>query len=162
MAIILRPLINEKSTNLMKLSSYTFEVDKNTTKKQIQKLVKEKFKVDVLAVRMVNLKGKVKMQRTKRVFYTLSGTKKAIVKIKNGQKIALFEQVMAEEQSEDETKVTTAKDQSSMEVKEKKGLFGGPKVKVERESNLDEEKITKQTDTKNPTKVSQKEAKKGK
>lgn len=129
-AIILRPLINEKSMNLTKIGMYTFEVDKKATKAQIEKIIKEKFKVDVLEVKTVNKKGKRRMQRSRRQSYFTDSIKKAIVKIKSGQKIALFEQVA---ESEEEVSVTTAEGEPITKVKEKKSLLGRTKVKIEKE-----------------------------
>lgn len=168
MAILLKPLINEKSTNLMKEDFYTFEVDKKASKGQIEKVVSKKFNVDVLSVKTINTRGKKKMQRQRRLYYTQPGVKKALVQLKKGQKITLFEQVLAEQENTDEAKVTTAESEGKKpEVKEKKGLFGRTKVRVEKTEDKqeafavqDKEKIAKQTDPKRPTKKSQKEGKK--
>lgn len=126
-AIILRPLINEKSMALTKLGFYTFEVSKNATKAMIEKIVKSKFKVDILSVKTINISGKRKMQRAKRAYFFESSAKKAIVKLKKGQKIPLFE--VAEE--EKEVEVRTAEGEVIAKTKEKKSLLGRTKVKIE-------------------------------
>jgi ribosomal protein L23 len=165
-AVILKPLVNEKSMSLVKGGFYTFAVDRNATKELIGKIVKEKFNVDVLSVKTINVKSKTKMQRTRKGYFETQNSKKAIVKVKKGQRIALFEEATRAE--EEEVKVTTAEGEKVVEVKEKKGLlsrvgklpkFGGPKVKVEAVEN--QEKAETKSDTKRPTKTSQKEAKKG-
>jgi large subunit ribosomal protein L23 len=132
MTILLRPLINEKSMLLIKGDFYTFEVVKDATKAQIKKIVSEKFKVDVLDVRTVNLKGKKKSQRSRRAYYMEPNVKKAIVKVKKGQKIALFEQAAAE--PEEEVEVRTAEGEVIAKTKEKKSFLRGTKVKIEKES----------------------------
>lgn len=70
---------------------YTFEVDKNATKKEVAKAVADYFKVKVISVKTINIKPKKKQQRTKRGHYTTQASKKALVQIPNNQKIPLFE-----------------------------------------------------------------------
>lgn len=123
-----RPHISEKSMNLAKLGLYTFEVDRNATKMAIAKLIEEKFKVDVVSVKSVNVKGKTKLQRSKKGYFQTTPIKKAFIQVKKGQKITLFEQA-----SEPEPEVVTGDEPV---VKEKKGRFGGPKVKIEKESRV--------------------------
>lgn len=82
MTIILRPLINEKSMGLTKIGLYTFEVAKTASKDQIAKVVADKFKVKVESVKTLNKAGKTKMQRTRKGYFKMADTKKAIVKVK--------------------------------------------------------------------------------
>lgn len=137
MTIILRPLINEKSMGLTKTGFYTFEVAKSATKDQIAKVVAEKFKVKVESVATMNRAGKTKLQRTRKGYFKMADIKKAIVKVKKGDKIALFEQVTAEDphagHNHDEVQVTTAEGEV-VTVKEKKSLLGGTKVKIEKQA----------------------------
>ncbi len=121
-------MITEKSMKLTEGSLYTFLVDKNSTKQQIAKAVSSQFKVDVLNVKTINVKGEVKMQRRVRKSFQTAGFKKALVQLKKGQKIALFEQ--APEAKEDVT-VTTAEGEPTV-MREKKDLFRRTKVKVEK------------------------------
>lgn len=127
--VLLKPLINEKSMNLIKEHLFSFEVDKKATKQQIARVVKEKFSVDPLSVKTINIKGKVKMQRNRRSYYQTSGIKKALIRLKKGQKIALFE--TATEEPKETVTVTTAEGEP-IEIKEKKSMFGKTKVKTER------------------------------
>ncbi len=138
-SIILKPIVNEKSVELIKKNFYTFAVDKRSTKKQISKVVAEKFSVDVIAVKTVSLPAKRKMQRARRGYFEVSGTKKAIVQLKKGQKIALFE-APAEEK---EVEVRTVEGEPV--VKEKKSLLSGTKVRIEKES-AKKEKTSKKGD----------------
>lgn len=126
-AILLKPLISEKSMSLIKNNLYTFAVDRNSSKEQIANLVSRKFNVDVLAVKTINIKGKVKMQRSRQGFYTTQNFKKAIVQIKKNQKIALFE-VATEEEKAKNVEIKTA---DTPKVKEKKSLLGRTKVRIE-------------------------------
>lgn len=144
--------------HLAKSNFYTFEVDKETTKATIEKVVSNKFKVDVVSVKVINTAAKRKLQRTRKGYFTTPSFKKAIVKLKSGQKIPLFESVAKEE----EAQVTTAESVET-KVKEKKSLLRGTKVRIEEDKHsslIDREKEEKQSDPKRPTKRSQKEKKK--
>lgn len=163
MSVILRPIISEKSINLTKADFYTFEVGKYATKTKILKIIRDKFKVDVLSVKMINTAKKKKMQRSRRGYFVVPSFKKAIVKIKNGQKIPLFES-LSKEESFDSSAV-----ENKPEVKEKRSLLKGTKVKIETSGKSpalpagrleSREKQQKKTDPKRPTKRSQKEKKK--
>ena len=81
-----------------------------------------------MSVKIINSKGKEKIQASRKGYFTTSGAKKAIVQLKKGEKITLFEVAQAEE----EAQVTTAEGEPVAKVK--KSLLGGPKVKIERES----------------------------
>lgn len=86
--ILIRPLISERSTDLMTEGKFVFVVDKRANKIQIAAAVEEIFKVDVLAVNTVNVKGKTK--RRGRTVGKTNSYKKAIVKLAEGQTIELF------------------------------------------------------------------------
>lgn len=163
MTIILRPLINEKSMNLTKIGLYTFEVGKGSTKEQIAKVVADKFKVTVESVKTLNRPGKVKMQRTRRGYFKQADIKKAIVKVKKGDRIALFEQI--NEQPEQDVTVTTAEGEPVTQIKEKKSLLKGTKVRIEKVAESvenDKRKLARMEDHQSATKTSSKPEKKGK
>ena len=87
--ILVRPLITERTTQLMAEGKYVFVVAKAANKIEIAKAVSEIFKVKVAKVNTVNVIGKKKrMGRTegKRPDY-----KKAIVKLDPGETIEFFE-----------------------------------------------------------------------
>lgn len=87
--ILVRPLITERTTQLMAEGKYVFVVEKAANKIEIAKAVSEIFKVKVAKVNTVNVLGKKKrMGRTqgKRPDY-----KKAIVKLAPGETIEFFE-----------------------------------------------------------------------
>ena len=87
--ILVRPLITERTTQLMAEGKYVFVVAKAANKIEIAKAVSEIFKVKVAKVNTVNVIGKKKrMGRTegKRPDY-----KKAIVKLAPGETIEVFE-----------------------------------------------------------------------
>lgn len=168
MTIILRPLINEKSMGLTKIGLYTFEVAKSATKDQIAKVVAEKFNVKVESVKTINKAGKTRMQRTRKGYFKMGDIRKAIVKVKKGDKIALFEQVTAPDphagHNHDEVEVRTAEGEVVTTVKEKKSLLKGTKVKIEKQAQSvedDKRKLARSEDHQSATKVSNKPEKKG-
>lgn len=89
--VIIAPVISEKSMSEVAKGKFTFRVVKQADKLSIKKEVEEKFKVNVLSVSTVTTKGRTKRTGVRRVEVSLQPFKKAIVKLKEGQKIALFD-----------------------------------------------------------------------
>ena len=87
--ILIRPLITEKSTQLMEDGKYVFVVAKKANKIEIAKAVAEVFNVKVANVNTVNVSGKVK--RMGRFVGKRSDYKKAIVKLAPGETIEFFQ-----------------------------------------------------------------------
>src|SRR4051794_2457440 len=91
---IVRPVISEKSTVLGEQGKYVFEVAADANKIQIKKAIEEVFagkKIQVEAVHVVNVPGK--MRRLGRHQGMTRTWKKAIVTLKAGQRLDLFEGV---------------------------------------------------------------------
>ncbi len=89
--IIIHPIITEKSTELQEKGRYAFKVNKRANKNDVMRAVKEIFGVEPVACNVMNVRGKQKRVRYK-LGYTPSW-KKAIVRLKEGEKIELFEGV---------------------------------------------------------------------
>ena len=87
--IIIRPIITEKSSYLMALNKYTFEVHRDANKIQIRNAVEEVFNVKVASVNTINVKGKLRRRGASKG-YTRSW-KKAVVALKPDQHIEFFE-----------------------------------------------------------------------
>ena len=87
--ILIRPLITEKSTQLMEEGKYVFVVAKKANKIEIAKAVAPVFNVKVANVNTVNVSGKVK--RMGRFVGKRSDYKKAIVKLAPGETIEFFQ-----------------------------------------------------------------------
>lgn len=87
--VIIKPVITEKSMGLLADNKYTFIVDKRTNKTEIKNAVESIFNVKVQKVYTMNVKGKPK--RLGRYEGRTPDRKKAIVVLKPGQKITLFE-----------------------------------------------------------------------
>lgn len=87
--IIIKPVVTEKSMNLLADSKYTFIVDKKANKTEIKNAIENIFDVKVEKVYTMNVKGKPKRMGKFEGHKPLR--KKAIVSLKSGQKIRLFE-----------------------------------------------------------------------
>lgn len=88
--VILKPVVSEKSYDLIQFyNTYTFVVDKRTNKTEIRQAVEDIFDVNVVGVNTINRKGKRK--RTGYVIGTRSDTKRALVKLADGDSIDIFE-----------------------------------------------------------------------
>ena len=87
--LILSPKVSEKAIAMAEHGIYVFEVPTSTNKIEVAKAVAERFKVEVTEVNMLIAKGKVK--RFRRQKGTEKDVKKAMVHIKAGQSIKLFE-----------------------------------------------------------------------
>ena len=90
--IILYPSVTEKNTSLrMNQNKYVFEVATASNKAQIQEAVEKAFNVKVLAVNVSNVHGKVR--KIGRTSGRTPDWKKAIVTLRAGDKIEVFEGV---------------------------------------------------------------------
>lgn len=87
--VIIRPLVTEKSTDLMQENKYTFEVALAADKAQIRRAVEQIFKVQVLKVNTLRQRGK--KRRMGRFVGKRPDRKKAIVQLAEGQRIEIFE-----------------------------------------------------------------------
>ena len=85
--IIVSPNITEKATTLSEFNKVVFKVNKNAKKKMIKKSIEKIFKVNVIKINTINLRGKTKLVRGKKS--RRSGYKKAIVTLKKGQSVDL-------------------------------------------------------------------------
>lgn len=93
--ILIKPLITEKMTNLTAdQGKYGFLVNPKSNKIEIAKAIEKKFNVHVVKVRTINHHGKTKTQFRRSGRYTgkTASFKKAIVTLKKGETIELFEQ----------------------------------------------------------------------
>ena len=87
--IIKRVLLTEKGAKLAALNQFFLEVAPDARKPQIAAEVEKAFGVHVLAVRTANMKGGLKYVRGTRRATTEATWKKAIVTVKEGERIEL-------------------------------------------------------------------------
>lgn len=83
--ILKSPHIAEKSTDLLAKNQYVFRVWPRANKAETKKAIESIFKVDVVGVQIINLPKK--KRRVGRTEGFTKGYKKAIIRIKDGQKI---------------------------------------------------------------------------
>jgi len=84
---IISPSITEKSTSLSEFNKVVFKVNRKSSKSMIKKNIEKIFKVNVIKINTINIKGKNKLVRNRKAYKT--GYKKAIITLKKGQSIDL-------------------------------------------------------------------------
>lgn len=87
--VLKKPIVSERSMGLTTENKYSFYVDPKANKIEIKQAVQELFKVTVTDVNTMNVKGKTK--RMGKHLGRTANRKKAIVTLKEGDKIEIFE-----------------------------------------------------------------------
>src|SRR4029079_5902986 len=87
--VLLSPVVSEKSYSLIEDRKYSFRVHKDAQKTQVRQAVEQLFGVKVISVNMVKVPSKPKMRNYRKG--TRPGWKKAIVQLKEGDAIEIFE-----------------------------------------------------------------------
>lgn len=89
--IIIAPVVSEKSYSLIDQNAYTFYVHPSASKPEIHDAVELIFGVKVLKVNTLNRPGKSSRNRRTNRLGKRADTKRAIVTLKAGDRIELFE-----------------------------------------------------------------------
>ncbi len=87
--VLLAPVVSEKSYSLITDRKYTFKVHKDAHKTQIRQAVEELFDVKVVSVNILKVQAKPKRRGWTRG--QKPGWKKAIVQLRAGDRIEIFE-----------------------------------------------------------------------
>jgi large subunit ribosomal protein L23 len=87
--VLLAPVVSEKSYSLIEANKYSFRVHPDAHRTQIRQAVEELFDVKVLDVNVLKVQPKPKRRGLSRG--TKPGWKKAIVQLREGDKIDIFE-----------------------------------------------------------------------
>lgn len=87
--VLIAPVVSEKSYSLITDRKYTFRVHENAHKTQVRQAVEELFEVQVQSVNIVKVQPKPKRRGATRG--RKPGWKKAIVQLKEGHEIEIFE-----------------------------------------------------------------------
>ena len=87
--ILIRPIVSEKSYAQIADRKYTFQVHKNAHKTQIRQAIEQLFEVHVTAVNISKVQPKTKRRGMTKGYRP--GYKKAIVQIREGETIPIFE-----------------------------------------------------------------------
>lgn len=86
--ILKSPHITEKAGDLSEENQYIFRVFNQANKTEIKKVIESLYGVEVIAVRIINTPSK--KRRLGKIEGTRPGYKKALVRIKKGQKIEVM------------------------------------------------------------------------
>jgi len=88
---MIKPIFTEKSTKLAKEGMYTFVIDQKDTKADVKAMIKKLFDVEVKSVNTVKIGGERK-RNYKGFKVVKNAIKKAIVTLKDGKKLDIFEE----------------------------------------------------------------------
>jgi large subunit ribosomal protein L23 len=91
--VLVRPIISEKNTMLNERGQYVFEVSQRANKVMIRRAVEELFNVNVTTVNVMHVAGKKRRAPRSRTYGMTRSWKKAVVSIRQGQRIELFQGV---------------------------------------------------------------------
>jgi large subunit ribosomal protein L23 len=89
--ILVRPIVTEKSIKDAEKRKFTFQVSEKAGKNAIKEAIEKAFNVNVTSITTTTGKGRSMRTGKKRVELSLSNVKKATVRLKENQTIALFE-----------------------------------------------------------------------
>jgi large subunit ribosomal protein L23 len=87
--VLIRPVISEKSYEQITQNQYTFRVHKDAHKTQVRQAVEQLFDVKVERVNIIKVQPKPKRRGTFKG--TKPGWKKAVVQLRKGDSIEIFE-----------------------------------------------------------------------
>ncbi|MDD3679466.1 MAG: 50S ribosomal protein L23 [Candidatus Shapirobacteria bacterium] len=88
--VIKKPIVSEKSIGAVENNCYAFVVDRLASKNQIKQAVEAIFGVNVIGVRTMIVKKKKRRLPDRRIV-SPSPVKKAIVELKKGEKLDIYE-----------------------------------------------------------------------
>lgn len=90
-SVLIAPVITERSMAFVKQGKFSFTVASTANKESIRKAINTQFGVDVVSIETTIQKGRTKRVGVRRAEKSLSPLKKAIVTLKTGQKIDIFD-----------------------------------------------------------------------
>ena len=91
MSILIRPVVSEKTYDLMERGTYVFEIDSRATKVDVRNAVEQAFNVKVVNVNTLNRQGKSTRNSRTGVVGRRPSSKRAFVTLRAGDTINLFE-----------------------------------------------------------------------
>ena len=91
MIVNISPLITERSMKDAESNKFSFRVSRFANKRNIKKTIEDRFLVNIIAISTTVVKGKTFKTGPRRFENTRTPWKKAIVKLKEGQKIGIFD-----------------------------------------------------------------------
>ena len=95
--VLEKPILTEKSVGLGESGRYSFRVRKDATKGAVAGAVEKAYGVEVKDVKILVMPGKTRrIRNSSNVFTKVPNWKKAVVRVKSGQKIDLFTKLLGE------------------------------------------------------------------
>jgi len=85
--VILKPILTEKALTLREQGVWSFYTDPRASKGMIKRAVEMFFGVSAQKIRVINVKPKTKQLQKKRKTITLTKSRKALIWLKEGEKI---------------------------------------------------------------------------
>ena len=125
--VFIKPVITERTMQLIvNNNTYTFVVNRAATKDDIKQACQNLFGVNVVSVQTMRFKGgKRKMFSRKMVVSQASDWKKAIITLKSGQTLDLFDTGEEKKETKEKTKAKkVVTSEKTTETKGKKSLTG--------------------------------------
>ncbi len=98
-SVIVRPVVTEKATILASQGRYAFHITGNATKTEVRRAVEQLFKVHVTDVKIIALPAKTR--RRGNIVGSVAGSRKAVVTLKDGERIDLSSSVPFEREHVD-------------------------------------------------------------
>jgi len=98
--VIISPIITEKAMKASEGGKYSFITALAASKTDIKQAVESLFKVKVVSIQTNIVKGRQKRTGTRRIEVTAQPWKKAMVQLKKGEKIGIFEPGVEESEKE--------------------------------------------------------------
>jgi large subunit ribosomal protein L23 len=89
---VIKPVVTEATMAMTAGGWYTFAGPISANKNELKKIVEEMFKVEVVEVKTSIVKGKMRRSMRTRQYHRTPDWKKVMVKVKEGQKIEVFDQ----------------------------------------------------------------------
>jgi len=114
-SVIIKPIMSEKSLIMANKGQYSFYIQPNATKNHVKQAMLDYFGTTPKSVTTITTKGGKKRVPGKRVYRSIPTLKKAIVTLKRGDSIPLFEQwySIKDSQKQVENDTKTKKDKKS-------------------------------------------------
>lgn len=122
---MIRPIITEKTLTFAQRGWYTFAVQTHMRKEEIARSIQEVYGVSVVETRTIAMHGKVKRAGKAMRTVTKPDWKKALVKLKKGQRIDAFE--VTEKETKSENQVPGGAGKNELVQKETKSGASGEK-----------------------------------
>lgn len=94
--IVLKPLITEKATGQGAENKYCFKVEPKANREQVKQAIEQIFGVKVVRANLITVRGKSRRVGRSQKVFKRANWKKAIVQLKEGEKLEAFNSPVVE------------------------------------------------------------------